>query len=1229
MKKFSIKKKIGFVSAGICTAVALLVTVGVGLIINRQDAEAVMCSGADCSYFSIKKSLINNDNNADIMADSEYQYKITISADHTISQPVTVSDMLFTNIKFQRIVEADFGGYGSQIPSTNVVDNRLDITIPDGIESGQEITFIILAKAVQPANYSASTVESKAYVYSAGDPQCKTLSNAQTYEYDNCSSAITISVISTQLQIDKSIDGNYESYEDLHTGEEFSYTLTVMNNALGTYARDTITVYDEISPYLSNVRVTEILYFNKLVQGFDEDNNQVNADPPICTISSQVMKCVFNSLLYDDSTSGNKIVIKVAATPSAQYVLQDPDAYTIHNEAFVYSPSDSYCKTLANAQEDLNSTNEVYIGITDGKGGLRSRCRSTIDFSVIQPQLSITKEVNNDGRIWCYYKDNTWDLTGDDRNPPFADDDDTPNFVESNYNNRRDITEDPNGVDSCLNENAKYREPTEAEIQAVWIGMSDDEKDIYGWKKDGDNNAAAYQSFKASYKSDQANWVLISNGTPGGILDNSVHNGETLIYTLVVTNNGSGETKGDIMVTDQLDKNAFSDAGISIQPMTGGVDCSVKDLLVTCIIKRPLSNVPLANSIVIQIAATIENAGMIYNSAFVGGGGDVKCPIGDDGRLWCESNMVSTYITSPELHINKELRVDERSCPVGEQGDDTNSGDADPCWSLGDVIVDGSWAKYVIKVTNEGTANTSGLITVHDQIPDYLEIDRTTLSLKFDDETYNYASGLCEFRGTSRRDLYCRAYDTMEGGLLAKNGSWTIEFNVRVMQDVDITKDNNKVINYAYVWGGNDALCTNETIELSVKEAFNNGTNSIYDRCYDYLGSTIVSPKLSVKKSVSAGQVQAGKPFTYKISVDNIGDYDMPFGTTMVDILPNGLNVDTTTLPSSCTYSESTRRITCDINEKIVKNRPMIYEMTATMSATTELLTNKTFAYNKYDKDCSTELAASYTSRCQDTASIRVQSPVMKINMTTNILDTYVTGQVEYRIMVKNIGNMASTDVTTIIHDIPEEVRVLGVRAQRGVCYPDASQVKCELPAGIKAGETVNISVLTQVAEEGDLVSDVNLYGGGDAVCSVDDSSSARRTSWLFSTPVFAAETPDNIEDNTSNTDNNNSEDSDASSTTTDNTSTNNNSTSNTPEVIVSTDPPAEDETINRDSRCYDSSTVRAAAYSGGVLGINDNGVNSPMAGMLSITQAIGTITLLGAASYGLLKFGFVSSPIR
>lgn len=1212
----------------------LLVAVGVGFVINKNDAEAAACAGDNCSYISVGKELISDDGDNEVMTDSEFQYKITVSSTADISDPVVITDMLGTNIQYIRVAGVDYGGGDTQVISTNNYDNKLDITLENGIKSGQKITLTILAKAMQSADYSTSTVLSTAYIYSQGDSQCKTLRDAQNYGYDGCSSALRLNINSIQLQIDKTIDGNYESYEDIHTGEEFNYTLTVTNNAINSYARDTITVYDEISPYLSNVRVTKIIYFNKTLDGFDQDNNQANSEPPICMISSQVLKCVFSSLLYDDTSSGNQIIIKVAATPTAQYALQDPDSYTISNEAFVYSPGDSYCKTLSNAQEELTPENENYISISDGKGGLRSRCRSTVKFSVIQPQLSITKEVNNDGKVWCYYKDNTWDLTGDDRNPPFEDNRDTA-LIESNYNNRKDITEEPNGAAECRNENEKYREPTESETQAAWIALSDEEKEIWGWAPgQGAANNTAYEKFKAQYKIDKVNWVLVSDGTAGGILDNSVHNGETLIYTLFVTNNGSGETKGDIVVTDQLDKNAFTDSGISIQPMTGGVECSVENLLVRCVIKRPITNVPPNNTVIIQIAATIENAGMIHNSAFVGGGGDTKCPVSEDGRLWCESNMVSTFVTAPELHINKELRIDEKSCPLDGETGEPSADDADPCWSLGDVIVNGSWAKYVIKVTNEGTANTSGLITIHDQIPDYLEVDRTTLALKFDDETYNYEKGLCEFRGTNRRDLYCRAYDTVEGGLLARNGSWTIEFNVRVMQDVDITKDNNKVVNYAYVWGGGDALCTNEKIELNIAEAFNNGTNSIYDRCYDYLGSTIVSPKLNVTKNVSSGQVQPGKPFKYTISVDNIGDYDLPFGTKMVDFLPEGMVLDTKHLPSSCEYDESNRKITCDINEKIAKNRPVSFEMSATvMNSTTEVLTNKTLAYNKYDKDCQTELAAGYTDRCHDVASIRMTSPIMKVNMVTNVLDTYVGGQVEYRIMVKNVGNLTTPEQTTIHQALPSGVRILGVRAQKGVCYPNATEIECELPAGITPGETVNISVLAQVTEEGDLVSDANLYGGGDVTCGVDDSTTSQ-TSWL-STPVFAADTPKDVSDETEkpaeeNTDNDKEDDTNSdgssakpnddgsSSTNTDTGNSNSSSITNTTQTPTAS---------ARDKRCQDSATVRAYANNGsGILDINDNGLNSPMAGALSLMQAIGTVSLLGVASYGLLKFGFIAA---
>lgn len=1219
MKKFSIKKRLGFAAAIISSCAVLAFVTGIGLVINQHNVEAATCTVGepDCSRLTINMELVGEDGSTDIPADSTFQYKITVAASEAV-EDVRVTNLLPSSVQYESLSAANVRS--DQVVTSNYSGNNIDIRLGD-LTAGQSVVLTITARAISLTDTNTITAENIAVVYSTNDTSgaCTTYDNAQNYDHDNCTSSIRFTISSVQLQIDKTIDGNYDSYEDLHTGEEFLYTLKITNNAVGSYARDTITVYDEISPHLSNVRIVKIIYFNKLVEGLDDNNNMVGANPPICTISSQTMKCVFSALLYDETTSGNQILIQVAATPSAQYEISDTDAYTIRNEAFVYSPSDSYCKTLANAQEELSAANEDYIGISDGSGSLRSRCRSAIDFSVVQPQLSIEKSVSDDGKVWCTYKDSGW--AGDE----YLEDEFGNIYDPADHYKTKDISSAPDKEAACLNEYAAKRPPNSEETWAAFQIAVSEGKVGEGlmWE--------TYQDFAAAYIANTANYVEQA-ATSGVIEDNSIQNGETLIYTLKVSNTGSGETKGDIIVTDQLDKNAFSDTGVSIQPLTGGVDCTVKDLLVTCVISRSLTNDPTnsANTIIIQIAAKIESAGTIYNSAYVGGGGDLKCPISTNGTMWCKSNEVSTYVTSPELHINKELRIGDTSCPSDGSEATGSETDDDACWSLGTTIVNGSYAKYVIKVTNEGTANTEGLIVIHDQIPDYLEVDRTTLSLKFDDGAYSYEAGLCEFRGTSSRDLYCRAYDTMEGGLMAKSGTWTIEFNVRVLQDADITKDNNRVINYAYVYGGGDAVCTNETIELSVHEAFTSGTNSIYDRCYDYLGSTIVSPKLNVTKTISSGQVQAGQPFKYKISVDNIGDHDLPYGTKVVDILPADITIDTVALPSGCEYDEATRRITCTINEKIVNGRPMLFELTATTTNATGTIVNKVLAYNKYDKDCQTELAATYTSRCHDIAVAQSLAPVLKVNMTTNVLDTYVGGQVEYRITVKNIGNMPTTETTTVNQEIPQGLRILGIRAQKGVCYPSANEIECEIPEGIKAGETVNISVLTQVTTEGDIVSDVNLYDGGDAVCSIDETETST-TSW-FSTPVFAADTPTDVDDSTDGEDEEDStttdEEEDAATNPDENTEANQDGET-LPPTITTSSSDTSSSIAKRDSRCHDSVAIRSYASIDGITGINDTGINSPAAGALSLLQAVGTVSLLGVASYGLLKFGFVANPVK
>jgi hypothetical protein len=258
------------------------------------------------------------------------------------------------------------------------------------------------------------------------------------------------------------------------------------------------------------------------------------------------------------------------------------------------------------------------------------------------------------------------------------------------------------------------------------------------------------------------------------------------------------------------------------------------------------------------------------------------------------------------------------------------------------------------------------------------------------------------------------------------------------------------------------------------------------------------------------------------------------------------------------------------------------------------------------------------TSRCHATVSTSALAPILKIETSASALEVYKGGQLAYLTTVKNIGNSQTTADTVVTIQVPNELRLLGVRASNGTCRIDLHYFECTIPAGIQAGQTVYISTLTQAMEvtEADTTLQSDLYGGGDPDCT--EAVETEKTSRLFGPKVFADDTvpapPGDSETSTegSETTSDAESDKDAVKTSPDAT---------TPSVTQNgqTLTPAQPD-VSTNKRCKSSSSVRIIDRPAWATDINDSGTGAPSAGLLSTIQALGTVSMLGVASYMVLK---------
>ncbi|MDR1197005.1 MAG: DUF11 domain-containing protein [Candidatus Nomurabacteria bacterium] len=958
----------------------------------------------------------------------------------------------------------------------------------------------------------------------------------------------------SRLKIEKGYyhdTGTYKPSTPTYPEEEIEYTLTVSTTNIVdgqvTYPNvyNVVNIYDELSPNLANVQVTKVRV------GEDSDGVGVDLDEKkiseVCTVYDYALHCGFRTVTFSSATS--KIIVTVKAKTVD---VNGSDSQTISNTAYVYSDGENDIYYNNNEEEMGCRTLDFVMNGKDTGGGHVNppgRCFSSLDFTVGTPRLQIAKEVDKTGEVICYYHTKE----------------------EPDIELRKDLTDSNNPKAECLNEDSDSRPPSEGEATEAWF--STDIAVREEWKQkaamtcdDCDIMKIALGLFIKDYISKTL--ILTKPATQGRIVDNTVSAGDTINFTIIVINTGVVPSKPGIEIRDQLDPIFFDAKNVKITPLSGGVNCALNNLEVVCVSSRGINPAEVdsiynengkgeenrnsfKDGLVVRITATVKSDGDIFNRAYVGGGGDTRCPI---DLMACYDDAESK-VRSVELHINKESKMLSQDCATttgGEGEEGASAGGGTPCSGTasadrGVTFLKGQEGEYIIRVTNEGEVESKGRVVVHDSIPEQFDVNRVTL-------TYDYSQGLCELRADHQ--LYCRMYES--SAIAPRGGIWEISVKVKPDEDIKITPDNKHVVNYAYVYGGNDRVCTDESIEPAIKRMVEAGEKDVdnpYDRCYDFLGSDIVSPKLRVTSKINVDQIVAGEPFNYDITVKNEGDYATVGATTMRNTLPKGVKlVDVGSLPEGCEYAEETGAITCTIPDGGIKKGDYIsYSFDVVSEAVEGNLTNTALVYNAYDSDCSNVASAKNTARCRSIITKSAVAPMLKIDTYASSLETYAGAQLVYNIRVKNLGNAATSDETIVYDTIPAELKLIGLRASNGTCKPDLSSFECYLPAGIQPGQSEVISVLTSVSNASDeIVNTAYMTGGGDPVC-----------------------------------------------------------------VVENKDEVGNDEMPTK-KRCVSSATVRALEFSGLASGGN-GAIGAPSSGVLSSLQITGTVVMLGAASYVLL----------
>ncbi|WP_313254320.1 OmpA family protein [Stenotrophomonas acidaminiphila] len=403
--------------------------------------------------------------------------------------------------------------------------------------------------------------------------------------------------------------------------------------------------------------------------------------------------------------------------------------------------------------------------------------------------------------------------------------------------------------------------------------------------------------------------------------------GTAFDYTLTVTNTGTGATTAAATVTDVIP------TGLAIGSLpTGCVLDPAGSQTVACTIAAGLSNVAPGNTATYVIPVTpmaaAAAAGSVSNTASVSGGGDPDCTAG------CASNAVTTTITTPALAIAKRASV--ATAVVGVAFD------------------------YTLTVSNTGTADTTAVATVVDDVPAGL--------------TINAAPGC----GIAGQTVTC----TVAAGLTAAT---PVDFIINVTPTAAAASS---VGNTARVSGGGDPLCT------ALAPCDSNTTTT-----------TVTAPALAITKSGPASAI-VGVPFDYVITVSNTGTADATADATVTDEVPAGLLINSAT---GCTVSGQT--VTCT-----VPRASLAINATATITINVSPIIHGSNAVNSARVAGAGDPACPAGTPCASaavTTALIAQNPVLDLVKSAGVPSGYAAGEIlAYTFVLTNAGNVALSGIT-------------------------------------------------------------------------------------------------------------------------------------------------------------------------------------------------------------------------
>ncbi len=479
-------------------------------------------------------------------------------------------------------------------------------------------------------------------------------------------------------------------------------------------------------------------------------------------------------------------------------------------------------------------------------------------------------------------------------------------------------------------------------------------------------------------------------------------------YSLTITNTGVGATTTPITITDTVPN------GLNIGVLPS--ECSAVDQLITCVIPTGLIS-GTSHSLIIPVTATAAAIGAVTNTASMTGGGDIECPT----ALRCNAT-VSSNVNAPQLLLEKTV------------GNST--------------FLVGVPNSYTLKLTNQGTAATTALATITDNVP--VELTLGTLP-----------AGCVN----SGQTVTCDVSAGLEAG-------GYVSFIIPVTPNVA-----GNIVNTATVTGGGDTGCPAAAL-----------------RCTSHVTANINSPQLVISKTVLPETLVVNQSAVYRLTVTNIGTAATTASATIIDQVADAVSL-TTPLPNGCNIDGNL--LTCIVPAGLLAGSFVEFDITVTPTVSGVPLTNTASVIGGGDPSCLVE------GDCTSTVIVNVSAPQLKLTKTASSGDFIVGQTASYTLSVLNQGDAPTTAIANIIDVIPSQLEI-NLTSLPNDCQVVAQQVTCQIAAGLMPNAVTNfvIEVTPLVAGTG-IVNTATVLGGGDPGCPHDNTRCNDSVTTNFNAPVL------------------------------------------------------------------------------------------------------------------------------